>query len=34
MNSLKKNFNVYTKIDIKTAPTYFSAITTINERII
>jgi hypothetical protein len=31
---LKNNFKIYIKIDIKTAPTCFGAITIIRERII
>jgi hypothetical protein len=27
MNCLKNNFKIYIKIDIKTAPTYFGAVT-------
>jgi len=34
MNCLKNNFKIYIKIDIKTAPTCFGAITIIRERII
>jgi hypothetical protein len=34
MNCLKNNFKIYIKIDIKTAPTYFGAITINRERII
>jgi hypothetical protein len=33
-NRLKNNFKIYIKIDIKTAPTCFGAITIIMERII
>jgi hypothetical protein len=33
-NVLKNNFKIYIKIDIKTAPTCFSAITVIRELII
>jgi hypothetical protein len=34
VNCLKNNFQIYIKIDIKTAPTCFDAITIIRERII
>jgi hypothetical protein len=34
VNCLKNNFKIYIKIDIKTAPTCFGAITIIRERII
>jgi hypothetical protein len=34
VNCLKNNFKIYVKIDIKTAPTCFGAITIIRERII
>jgi hypothetical protein len=34
LNFLKNNFKIYIKIDIKTAPTYFGAITIIREHII
>jgi len=34
VNCLKSNFKIYIKIDIKTAPTCFGAITIIGERII
>jgi hypothetical protein len=34
VNYLKNNFKIYMKIDIKTAPTYFGAVTIIRERII
>jgi hypothetical protein len=34
MNCLKNNFKICIKIDIKTAPTCFGAITIIRERII
>jgi hypothetical protein len=27
VNSIKNNFKIYIKIDIKTAPTYFGAVT-------
>jgi hypothetical protein len=33
VNRLKNNFKIYIKIDIKTAPTCFGAITIIRERI-
>jgi hypothetical protein len=33
VNGLKNNFKIFIKIDIKTAPTCFSAITVITERI-
>jgi hypothetical protein len=33
-NCLKSNFKIYIKIDIKTAPTCFGAVTIIRERII
>jgi hypothetical protein len=32
LNCLKNNFKIYIKIDIKTAPTCFGAITIIRER--
>jgi hypothetical protein len=34
VNCLKNNFKIYIKIDIKTAPTCFGAVTIIRERII
>jgi hypothetical protein len=34
VNCLKNNFKIYVKIDIKTAPTCFGAITIIRERTI
>jgi hypothetical protein len=34
VNCLKKNFKIYIKIGIKTAPTCFGAVTIIRERII
>jgi hypothetical protein len=34
VSCLKNNFKIYFKIDIKTAPTYFVAITIIREHII
>jgi hypothetical protein len=34
VNCRKNNFKIYIKIDIKTAPTCFSAITSVMERII
>jgi hypothetical protein len=34
VNCLKNNFKIYIKFDIKTAPTFFGAITIIKERII
>jgi hypothetical protein len=34
VNCLKNNFKIYFKIDIKTAPTCFGAVTIIRERII
>jgi hypothetical protein len=34
LNCLKNNFKIYIKIDIKTAPPCFGAITIIRERII
>jgi len=34
VNCLKNNFKIYIKIDIKTTPTCFGAITNIRERII
>jgi hypothetical protein len=34
VNCLKNNFKIHIKIDIKTAPTCFGAITIIRERII
>jgi hypothetical protein len=34
VNCLKNNFKIYIKIDIKTAPTCFGAITIIRERIV
>jgi hypothetical protein len=34
VNCLKNNIKIYIKIDIKTAPTCFGAITIIRERII
>jgi hypothetical protein len=34
VNCLKNNFKIYIKIDIKTAPTCFGAITIIRQRII
>jgi hypothetical protein len=34
LNYLKNNFKIYIKIDIKTAPTCFGAITIIREGII
>jgi hypothetical protein len=34
LNCLKNNFKIYAKIDIKTAPTCFGAITIIREGII
>jgi hypothetical protein len=34
LNCLKNNIKIYIKIDIKTAPTCFGAITIIRERII
>jgi hypothetical protein len=33
VNCLKNNFKIYIKINIKTAPTCFGAITVIRERI-
>jgi hypothetical protein len=33
MNCLKDNFKIYIKIDIKTAPTCFGAVTIIRERV-
>jgi hypothetical protein len=33
VNCLKNNFEIYIKIDIKTAPTCFGAITIIRERV-
>jgi hypothetical protein len=34
LNCLKNNFKIYIKIGIKTAPTYFGAISIIRERIV
>jgi hypothetical protein len=34
LNCLKNNFKIYIKIDIKTSPTCFGAITIIRKRII